>query len=211
MRSTKERILNTLLNKHNVTIGELADVVGINGVSVRHHLINLQAEGLITAEEERHGVGRPRFIYKLSDKGYEQFPSNYLGLTNLILDVMDAELPKKQFEAILENVGLRMAETNKISDPGLPIEAKLDEISIKLAKGGFRISHEREGNLITIFNKNCPYHRIGINHPKICQVDQVMYKTLLGQPVNQVQCMLTGDKECRFTITMDENGKQRRN
>ena len=121
MRSTKERILNTLLNKHNATIGELADVVGINGISVRHHLINLQAEGLITAEEERHGVGRPRFIYKLSDKGYEQFPSNYLGLINLILEVIDVELPKRQMEVIMEKVGLRMAETTKISNPALPL------------------------------------------------------------------------------------------
>ena len=125
MRSTKERILNTLLNKHNATIGELADVVGINGISVRHHLINLQAEGLITAEEERHGVGRPRFIYKLSDKGYEQFPSNYLGLTNIILDVMGTELTKQPFETIMVTVGKQMAEANMISDPSLPLEAKL--------------------------------------------------------------------------------------
>ncbi len=205
MRSTKERILNTLLNKHSSTIGELADVVGINGISVRHHLINLQAEGLITAEEERHGVGRPRFIYKLSDKGYEQFPSNYLGLTNLILDVMGTELPKDQFESIMVKVGQQIAETNTISDPNLPIENKLSEISLKMAKGGFRISHERQGNTITIHNKNCPYHRIGLRHPEICQVDQVMYTELLGKPIHQVGCMLSGDKECTFIINMDEN------
>jgi len=211
MRSTKERILNTLLNKHNATIGELAEVVGINGISVRHHLINLQAEGLITAEEERHGVGRPRFIYKLSDKGYEQFPSNYLGLTNLILDVIGSELPRKQMETIMEKVGQRMAESNKISNPDLPIEAKLSEMSVKLAKGGFRISHEREGNVITVHNKNCPYHHIGLQHPEICQVDQVMFQNLIGKPIKQAACMLTGSTECSFTLTMDENGKDRRN
>ncbi len=211
MRSTKERILNTLLNKHSTTIGELADVVGINGISVRHHLINLQAEGLITAEEERHGVGRPRFVYKLSDKGYEQFPSNYLGLTNLILEVMDQELSKEQLGSIMDKVGEQLAEANKISNPDLPIEAKLAEISVKLAKGGFRISHEREGNTITVFNKNCPYHRIGILHPEICRVDQVMYQNLLGKSVSQVACMLTGDNECRFSIKLDENGNDRRN
>ena len=211
MRSTKERILNTLLNKHNSTIGELADVVGINGISVRHHLINLQAEGLITAEEERHGVGRPRFIYKLSDKGFEQFPSNYLGLTNLLLDVLHSDLPKKQFETLMVKVGQRMAEMNKISEPDLPIEAKLAELSLKLAKGGFRISHEREGNLITIHSKNCPYHRIGVQHPEICQIDQTMFQNMLGKTINKVGCMLTGDKDCSFEIHLDENGKNRQN
>jgi predicted ArsR family transcriptional regulator len=211
MRSTKERILNTLLNKHSATIGELADVVGINGISVRHHLINLQAEGLITAEEERHGVGRPRFIYKLSDKGYEQFPSNYLGFTNLILDVIGTELPKKQFETIMVKVGKQMAAANMISDPSLPLEAKLTEISLKMSKGGFRISHERQGNTITVHNKNCPYHRIGILHPEICQVDQIMYQDLLGKTIEQTGCMLNGDKECTFSIKMDENVNERRN
>ena len=34
-------------------INELAEVVGINPISVRHHLNSLQADGLIEAEEER--------------------------------------------------------------------------------------------------------------------------------------------------------------
>jgi predicted ArsR family transcriptional regulator len=114
-------------------------------------------------------------------------------------------------EAIMEKVGHRMAESNKISNPDLPIEAKLSEISVKLASGGFRISHEREGNLITVHNKNCPYHHIGLQHPEICQVDQVMLQNLLGKTVKQATCMLTGSTECSFTLTMDENGKDRRN
>lgn len=209
MKSTKERILNTLLTKQTATISELAELVGINGISVRHHLINLQAEGLITAEEERHGVGRPRFLYRLSDKGYEQFPSNYLRLTNLILDVLGKELSKSQLTGLMEKVGHRMAEFNRLSKPDLTIEDKLLEISHKLAREGFRISHERLGNTITVYNVNCPYHRIGINHPEICQVDQVMYESLLGKKLVQVGCMLAGDKDCRFLIKLDENGNGR--
>ena len=57
MKSTRDKILNTLLTQRQATIKQLSEVVGINGISVRHHLINLQAEGLVTAEEQRHGVG----------------------------------------------------------------------------------------------------------------------------------------------------------
>ena len=57
MKSTREIILNTLLTQDEATISELADMLGINGISVRHHLINLQNEGLIVSEEQRHGVG----------------------------------------------------------------------------------------------------------------------------------------------------------
>jgi len=74
MKSTRERILQTLLVNPHSTISDLAEAVKINNISVRHHLINLLAEGYIVAEEERHGVGRPRLVYSLSQAGQENSP-----------------------------------------------------------------------------------------------------------------------------------------
>ncbi len=66
MTSTRERVLQTLLTSPRSAINDLALAVGINGISVRHHLTNLQADGLVTYEEERHGVGRPLMVYLLN-------------------------------------------------------------------------------------------------------------------------------------------------
>ena len=71
MSETRENILKTLFRKPNATVNELADEVGINAISVRHHLISLQADGLVESEERRHGVGRPRLLYRLTDRGRE--------------------------------------------------------------------------------------------------------------------------------------------
>ena len=76
MKSTKDKILQTLLRKPKITINDLAEAVGINPISVRHHLTNLQMEGLIAAEEERHGVGRPRLVYSLTEDGMGWFGSS---------------------------------------------------------------------------------------------------------------------------------------
>jgi len=65
MTSTREKILNTLLTKQRCTNNELANIVGINPISVRHHIDKLEASGLVTSEEERHGVGRPRLCIYL--------------------------------------------------------------------------------------------------------------------------------------------------
>ncbi|MGC8856390.1 MAG: helix-turn-helix transcriptional regulator, partial [Anaerolineae bacterium] len=88
VKSTRDRILQTLLRRPKMTINELAEAVGINPISVRHHLTNLQMEGLITAEEERHGVGRPRLVYSLTEEGLERFPTRYLRLTTRLLAQM---------------------------------------------------------------------------------------------------------------------------
>jgi predicted ArsR family transcriptional regulator len=79
MKSTRDRILQTSPCSANIT--ELAEAVGINPISVRHHLSSLQVEGLLSSEEERHGVGRPRLVYMLTEAGMEKFPTRYLRLT----------------------------------------------------------------------------------------------------------------------------------
>ena len=71
MKSTRDRILQTLLHQPRASINKLAEAVGINPISVRHHLTNLQMEGLVDAQEERHGVGRPRLVYVLTQEGME--------------------------------------------------------------------------------------------------------------------------------------------
>jgi hypothetical protein len=37
-----------------------------------------QMEGLVEGQEERHGVGRPRLVYVLTDEGMEHFPTRYM-------------------------------------------------------------------------------------------------------------------------------------
>src|SRR5512135_3912890 len=94
MNSTRDRILQTLLRHPRSTINGLAEAVGINPISVRHHLTNLQIEAFVTAEEERHGVGRPRLVYFLTENGLEKFPTRYLRLTTRILSQMKDKLPQ---------------------------------------------------------------------------------------------------------------------
>ena len=75
MKSTREKVLQTLASSPKATIIDIAKEVGINAISVRHHLTSLQIDGLVASEEERHGVGRPRLVYSLTESGIEKFPT----------------------------------------------------------------------------------------------------------------------------------------
>ncbi len=89
MKSTREKILRTLLTYPGSTIKYLSEVVGINGISIRHHLNALEAEGLIVSSEERHGVGRPHLVYSLTEIGVEEFPTGYLNLSKRLLSAVN--------------------------------------------------------------------------------------------------------------------------
>ena len=75
MGSTRNHVLQQLLTKQRCTINDLAEAVRIDPISVRHHIVKLEGEGLVDSTAERHGVGRPRRVYFLTEAGMEQLKS----------------------------------------------------------------------------------------------------------------------------------------
>jgi len=203
MKSTREKIVKKLLTNPRSTIISLAESVGINGISVRHHLTSLQAEGLVYAEEERHGVGRPRLVYSLTELGTEKFPSNYLKLTNRLIDQIKLVVSKQQFEAIFSMLAENLAKSHLDEVSSLPFEEKLDQVKDILANEGFIIEWEESNNEYKIRMINCPYYHVGLTHPEVCIIDQAIISSLISKPLIVNGCILAGDNCCSYKIDLD--------
>lgn len=204
MKSTRERILQTLLRQPRRTINELAEAVGINPISVRHHLTNLQVEGLIAADEERHGVGRPRLVYFLTEDGLERFPTRYLRLTTRLLSQIKEKLPQPLVGEIFSEVAQVLASQHAEQMNGLNLEERLDAVRDVLAEEGFVIEWEKQGGEYHIHEISCPYLQVGQNHPEVCMVDQTLISNMLALPAEKVRCILNGDAHCTFVIQADK-------
>lgn len=200
MKSTRERILQTLLGNPRATINELADAVGINAISVRHHLTSLQAEALVAAEEERHGVGRPRLVYFLTEKGLERFPTRYLRLTNRLLDQLKESLPAPVVNKIFTEIAVDLASSVKREARSMNIEERLNLIQKLLGEEGFSVQWEKQGSQYHIHEISCPYYHVGQSHPEVCNVDQTLISTVLEIPAEKIHCVLRGDTHCTYVI-----------
>ena len=200
MKSTKDRILQALLRKPKITIIELAEAVGINAISVRHHLTNLTAEGLIAADEERHGVGRPRLVYSLTEDGMERFPTKYLRLTTRLLSQMKDSMPGPVVAKLFSQVAEDMASEYTDQVKGLSMEERLDFVKEMLAQEGFTVEWEKKGGDYQIHEISCPYYQIGVAHPEVCTVDQTLISKMLALPANKVQCVLDGAAYCTYVV-----------
>ena len=200
MKSTRERILQTLLENPHATISDLAKAVGINVISVRHHLTSLEAEGLIAAEEERHGVGRPRLVYGLTEQGLERFPTRYLRLTNRLLDQLKETLPAPVVNKIFTEMAVELASSVKREARAMNIEERLDLIQRLLAEEGFSVQWEKQGSQYHINEITCPYFHVGQSHPEVCTVDQTLISTVLEIPAEKIHCVLRGDTHCTYVI-----------
>lgn len=200
MKSTKDRILQTLLRKSKLTINELAEAVEINPISVRHHLSNLEKEGLIAAEEERHGVGRPRLVYSLTEDGMERFPTKYLRLTTRLLSQMKESMPGPVVAQLFNQVAEDLASQYADDIKGLNMEERLDFVKELLAQEGFTVEWEMKDGRYEIHEISCPYYQIGVKHPEVCTMDQTLISKMLAVPANKVQCILSGGSHCTYVV-----------
>ena len=200
MKSTKDKILQTLLRRPKITINDLAEAVGINPISVRHHLTNLQMEGLIAADEERHGVGRPRLVYSLTEDGMEKFPTKYFRLTTRLLAQMKDSMPGPVVANLFSQIAEDMASEYSDQMKGLSMEERLDFVKEMLAQEGFTVEWEKKGSEYQIHEISCPYYQIGVAHPEVCTVDQTLISRMLALPANKVQCILDGGTHCTYVV-----------
>ncbi len=200
MNSTRDKILKTLLRKPRSTINEMAETVGINPISVRHHLTNLQMEGLVEAQEERHGVGRPRLVYLLTEDGMEKFPTRYLRLTTRLLSQMKESMPGPMVSRLFGQIAEDLANEYASDMQGMSMEERLDFVKEMLADEGFTVEWEKKDGNYQIHEISCPYYQIGVAHPEVCTVDQTIISKMLALPASKVQCILDGGAFCTYLV-----------
>ncbi|GAB4579331.1 MAG: HTH domain-containing protein [Anaerolineales bacterium] len=202
MTSTKDKIIQIILKHQKVTINDLAEIVGINPISVRHHILKLEGEGIVESAEERHGVGRPRRVYFLTETGQEHFPTRYLRLTNRLLERVKESFPPEMVGQLFSQMGEDLAQdivaNQDVQD--LPMEDRLDLLKDVLKDEGFEVEWEKTPEAYHIRELNCPYYQIGQNHPEVCEVDQTLISKMLAVPATKIQCLLNGDNYCTYVV-----------
>lgn len=200
--NTRQKVLGTLLAHPRITINELAENVGINPISVRHHISALEAENLVDSEEERHGVGRPRRVYFLTEAGVEKFPTRYVRLTLRLLEQLKETMPAPMVKTLFAQMAKGMAEDYSNSNmQSMPMEDRLNILQGLLRQEGFTIEWERQGDQYHIHETSCPYYHVGHDHPEVCSVDQILISSMLSVPAAKTRCILNGDQLCTYVVT----------
>lgn len=203
MASTRDEVLRTLLTQPRCTINELSEKVGISPISIRHHIASLEAEGLIGCQEERHGVGRPRQVFFLTETGMEQFPTRYVRLTVRLLEQLKETMPEVMINKLFTQMAVNLARdlSEGTETKNLTMEQRLNLVIDILRREGFNIEWEQLEDGYRIHEASCPYYFIGQNHPEVCAMDQILISTFLSMPAEKVTCILNGDNNCTYLIS----------
>ena len=201
--STRDTILHTIKAQPRANVDELAEAAEVSPVTVRHHLNSLQADGLIVSESVRRSVGRPYYVYTLSEKGQELFPKRYVRLTARLLDELKIRLPQETMDGVLTSVVSGMVEEHRGKFEHLSFEKRLDFLVKLLEEEGFLASWERTADGYRLIEYSCPYAALGETHSEVCTIDKQLMINVLDTPVKQQSCMLDGGHCCEFHIAME--------
>ena len=155
-RTTRDIILHSIKQTPQSTVDELAEAAEISPVTVRHHLNALQAEGTIEAASVRRKVGRPYYVYSLSEQGQELFPKRYVRLTSRLLDELKGRLPQEVINEIFSGLVNTVLEEHKGEFEHLPIEERMDYLVNLLSDEGFLSTWEKTTSGYRLVEYSCP-------------------------------------------------------
>lgn len=198
--TTRDTILLTIKEQRAATIDALAEAADVSPVTVRHHLNALLAEGKIEAESVRRQVGRPHYVYSLSEEGEELFPQKYYRLNALLLDELKSRFDTNVVSDIFSGVADRVINEHRANFEHLSFEERLNYL-VELLKGeGFLAKWEKSGENYLLKEYGCPYLSIGQVHHEVCSFDKDIINSVLNTDIEQSSCMLQGDSCCHFVI-----------
>jgi len=201
IHTTRRVVLDALRAAGQASINQLAESLGIKGITIRHHLAGLQAEGLVEVEEKRQSVGRPVHVYRLTDQAESLFPQKYHELVERLLDQVKQTFPPETVERLIASLAASVADDVKREFEHLPPEERQRRLIELLAREGFmaRWRHTDEG--LKLVEYHCPYYRVGQRHPEICRIDETLIRVAMNSEVSKEACLLSGDPACTFVVT----------
>lgn len=205
MQETRQHILEILREHGEATVDDIVAQLQkrrgkITAVTVRHHLLRLQEEQLITEPQLRHRStpGRPQHVYALTEKASAHFPNNYQRLAAGLMEQIRASLPPQSVNVILEGVAVGMAQEAQI--PNLPLRQKMD-LAVEYLNGrGYNAFWETTEGGFVLHTHNCPYHEIAKSNGTLCEMDMRLIASLMGVVPRRIGHIIEGDASCSYMI-----------
>jgi len=201
VQQTRKIILHYLKEHGQATVDELAEVLDLTAVTVRHHLDILRGEELVGEPVIRHRTsrGRPQYCYTLTEKASQFFPKNYDLLASKVLTEIKAGAPLA-VNVIFEGVANRLAAEAPGLIPGEPFTDRLDRAAAFLSGRGYVARWESAPDGYLLHTCNCPYEALTPEHPELCGMDRALVGALLGTMPECLARVAEGDADCTFLI-----------
>ena len=199
--SPSTAIVRLLQKRGQASIKELELALGVTATAVREQLSHLIADGVVDAVRVRGDVGRPFYVYHLTDKAQEMFPKAYGTLARLLLEEVLVQHGPDAYTQLLERVGKRLEQEYAGVVMGREMEDRLYGLATLLVEQGFESEVTRTADGFVLHAATCPYFAVVKEHREICEMEAANAADACWAPtcISAPAC-LTAIAACQFSV-----------
>jgi predicted ArsR family transcriptional regulator len=203
--ATTYKILYLLKVSGPKTVKELAEALAISLMGIRQNLISLEGAGWIRHYQEQRRLGRPHFVYALTEQGDEQhFPRIYaqemIGLLKAIQDLEGTAGLDRIFEQRTEQLVTEYRARISSED----LEERVEGLASIRTEEGFMAEWERENeNSFVLREHNCAIYQVASCCEQACIFEHELFCRVLDRAnVTRERHILSGDLTCTYIIQL---------
>src|SRR5262245_50272009 len=202
---TDRAIAHLLKQEGAMDAARLAERLRLSPMAVRLHLYALQAEQLVTYEEEPRPLGRPAKLWRLTAAADRLFPEGYAELTLGLLSSIRSAFGKSGLERLLAvrtrsqitAYRKRMAGHNSLAK-------RLKMLAAIRTEEGYmaEVKREADGGFLLVEN-HCPICAAATSCAELCAKALETFRAVLGERVDvaRTEHIVAGARRCAYQVS----------
>ena len=193
-------ILDLLCTRDEMAVSDFTQALGVTATAVRQRIVRLQAQGLVDRVTERQQRGRPRHVYRLTERGRRRTGENFADLAVVLWNEIRSITDQGIRQGLLARVARRLANLYAGELAGKTISDKMRSLASLFQDRQIPFDVDRSGELPILTAHACPYPQLAEKDRSICAMEKLMFSELLGESVRLTQCRLDGQSCCKFEL-----------
>lgn len=207
-RSTRNRVVRSILDHGPSTVAELAGRLGLTQAAVRRHLDTLVADDVVEPREQRvYGArtrGRPAKVFALTDCGRDAFDQSYDKLAVEALRwIAEREGGPEAVAAFARDRTATQARAYREAIEAVAPDKRAEALAKALSEDGYAATarsapHPQKGEQLC--QHHCPVAHVAEQFPQLCEAETEIFAELLGTHVQRLATIAHGDGVCTTFI-----------
>jgi predicted ArsR family transcriptional regulator len=199
------RVLYALKSTGPQSADALARRLKVTVVATRQQLGRLLEKGLVSFEDRREGVGRPKRVWSLSDAGHARFPDSHAALTVDLIQAVGSAFGAEGLERVIaeREKATRRLYAERVR-PGRSLADRARLLAEQRAEEGYmaEVKRQADGSLLLIEN-HCPICVAARACQGFCRSELTLFRDVLGPDakVEREEHILAGARRCAYRIS----------
>lgn len=201
LKESRSAILDLLKINGAMSVEQLAQSLDVSKVCVRRHLNLLESDGIVAFEQEKHERGRPRFMYRLTEKARCLFPHLYDEFAKEVLVHLQRQFGEDALLKVLSARADELIAQLKEQLAELSFDERVRELTkVVNAKGYLAETRKMKDGSYRLRQRNCPTENVAVAYPHVCEEEIRVYREALGCEIIRECRIADGAQQCEYRI-----------